>query len=331
MATFPAERLTDPAQFPVAIAAVTFRRPELLSLLLQSIVDMEPRPEHVIIVDNASGDNTGEVVEGFRETLGKNRFGEDRLIYSLQEENTGGAGGFSVGTKLAYDTGADWIWLMDDDVAVEPDALVKLYPWTKQFKVVQGRRYNFDGVPFYWQYHFNTRFGIPNPIAKENFGTAGYLPMNTMCFEGGMFHRSIPEQIGLPDPRFFIYWDDTVYGYLASKVTDCAVVDDFVMRRTRALKHLDMRIRRLNSTSDMVRFHIMRNRGYMARYFALHGDYNRFLFGVGTVLTLAKETIRIATVDKTWKSSMKALWRGVRAARKIYGDSSWEPMKPLKK
>ena len=330
MVNLPAEQLPDSDQFPVAIAAVTYKRPELLELLLQSIVDMDPRPEHVIIVDNASGDNTAEVVEGFRESLGKNRLGNDRLIYSLQEENTGGSGGFSVGTKLAYETGAEWIWLMDDDVAVEPDALVKLYPWTKRFKVVQGRRYNFDGIPFYWQYHFNTRLGIPNPVAKEDFSKAGYLPMNTMCFEGGMFHRSIPERIGLPDPRFFIYWDDTIYGYLASKITDCAVVDDFVMRRTRELKHLDMKIRRLNSTSDMVRFYIMRNRGYMARYFALHGDYNRFLFGIGTALTIAKETVRIAAVDRTWKTGMKALWRGMRAARKIHGDPTWEPMKPLK-
>lgn len=314
--------------FPVAIAAVTYKRPELLALLLQSIVEMELKPEYVIIVDNASGDTTPEVVEGFRELLGTNTRGEERLIYSLQEENTGGSGGFSVGTQLAYDTGAEWIWLMDDDVAVEPDALLKLYPWTRRFDVVQGRRYNFDGAPFYWQYDFNTALGAPNPIAKEHFKD-GYMPMNTLCFEGGMFRRSIPEQIGIPDPRFFIYWDDAVYGYLASKVTNCAVVDEFIMRRTRTLKHLDLKVRRLNGTSDMVRYYIMRNRGYMAKYFALHGDFKPFWFAAGTALTFTKEIIRIATVDKTWKTGMSALWRGMKDARVIKRDTTWKPMQPL--
>lgn len=292
---------------------------------------MDPKPEYLVIVDNASGDDTPQVVESFREALGKNSKGEDRLIFSLQDENTGGAGGFSIGTKLAYDTGAEWIWLMDDDVAVEPDALTKLYPWTKRFKVIQGRRHNFDGTPFYWMYQMNVALGMPNPVRNMSFGEDGWLPMNTLCFEGGMFHREIPEQIGLPDPRFFIYWDDATYGYLASKVTECALVDEFVMTRTRALKHLDLKIRRLNGTSDMVRYHIMRNRGYMARYFAQYGDFQPFMFGVGTALTLTKEVIRIATVDRTWTSGLKALWNGTKDARRIYRDRSWRPMKPLGK
>lgn len=317
-------------EFSVAIAIVTYKRPALLAQMLDSITKMQIQPQNVVVVDNDSQDDTAEVVESFRSALGKNSSGADRLVFEQMPENTGGAGGFSHGTKMAYELGAEWIWLMDDDVAVEPEALNRLIPWTKRFRVIQGRRRNFDGVPFYWQYSFNTRLGIPNPFAKEDFGEKGYLPMNTMCFEGGMFHRSLVEEIGLPDPRFFIYWDDTVYGYLASKVTDCVVVNDFVLHRTRNLNHLDLKVRRLNGTSDMVRYYIMRNRGYMARYFALHGDYNRFCFGAGTALTFAKETIRIAVVDHSWKSGFKSLISGMLDARKIYNDPAWHPMPPIR-
>lgn len=38
------------------------------------------------------------------------------------EENTGGAGGFSAGVERAFELGAEWFWVMDDDVAVEPTA-----------------------------------------------------------------------------------------------------------------------------------------------------------------------------------------------------------------
>jgi GT2 family glycosyltransferase len=45
-------------------------------------------------------------------------------------------------------------------------------------------------------------------------------PINIGCFEGMLIHRAIVEQIGFPDPRFFVAGDDVVYGYLASRVTE---------------------------------------------------------------------------------------------------------------
>ncbi len=43
----------------------------------------------------------------------------------------------------------------------------------------------------------------------------------------------------------------------------------------------------------MTRFYIMRNRGYMARYLKLNGDYNPVGYALGTVLSFAKEYIRL--------------------------------------
>ena len=111
-----------------------------------------------------------------------------------------------------------------------------------------------------------------------------------MCFEGACFKRSVVQKIGLPDARFFIYWDDALYGYLASKVTQPILIPDFVLSRCREVPGQSIgSVRQLNSTSDMTRYYITRNRGYIARYFQVHGDYNPVLFGVGTALTFAKE------------------------------------------
>ena len=48
----------------------------------------------------------------------------------------------------------------------------------------------------------------------------------------------------------------------------------------------------------MNRYHILRNRGYMARYFMVHGDYRPVLFALGTAATVAKEVIRLVAVDR---------------------------------
>ena len=146
--------------------------------------------------------------------------------------------------------------------------------------------------------------------------------MNTLCFEGGLFRRRIVEKIGLPDPRFFIYWDDTMYGYLASKVTNSIVVPDVVMRRTRDISNWDIAgLRQLNSTSDMNRYHILRNRGYMARYFMVHGDYRPVLFALGTAATVAKEVIRLVAVDREHvRTGLVQIAKGWRDSHKLMHD-----------
>lgn len=309
----------------VTIVVVTYKRDALLQVLLDSIRDLTVKPGRLVVVDNDNSPSTSALVSDF--ARGNND--AIHVTYEGQQENSGGAGGFSRGVELAMNLGSEWVWLMDDDVALLPDALEKIAPWAERFAVVQGRRYDYDGSPFYWQYRFNTALGIPNPVARSTFGASGYFEMNTACFEGTMFRKDIVEEIGLPDPRFFIYWDDTVYGWLASRVTSCVLVDEFVMRRTRTIKQLDLGVRHLNGTSDMVRYHIMRNRGYMAKYFALHGAYYPVLFGIGTALTFAKELIRIATIDKSWRNGVAALFRGVRDARRIRRDRTWHPMPGL--
>ncbi len=60
----PSTEAFDPATATIAI--VTFNRSNLLSRLLESIERMDPKPGHVVIVDNASVDDTTEVVESFR-------------------------------------------------------------------------------------------------------------------------------------------------------------------------------------------------------------------------------------------------------------------------
>ncbi|MCI1868048.1 MAG: glycosyltransferase family 2 protein [Bifidobacterium crudilactis] len=324
----------------VAIVVVTYRRQELLATLFKSILNLTKAPWRVVIVDNEHSDTTRQMVEEFESAVtgqwGKtipDSSGEDsRVVYAPQSDNLGGAGGFSAGVKRAYELGAQWFWVMDDDVAVEPEGLDKLAKWSDKHEVIQGSRLDYDGGPFYWQYHFIVSLGIPDPIAPAAFGLAGYRVMNTMCFEGGCFSRRVVERIGFPDPRFFIYWDDTLYGYLASKVTTPIVVPDVVMRRTREIGNWDIAgVRQLNSTSDMNRYHIMRNRGYMARYFMQYGDYRPVLFALGTAATFTKELIRLVAVDRSsFGSGVKKLVTGWWDSRKLLHDPEWKPMPPLK-
>lgn len=185
---------------------VTYKRQQLLATLFESIEKLTVAPWRIIVVDNEHSDKTHGMVEEFSAkltaqwgtTVADLSGNENRVVYAPQTDNLGGAGGFSAGVKKAYELGAEWFWVMDDDVAVMPEGIERLAKWTDRHDVIQGSRYDYDGGPFYWQYDFIVPLGIPNPIAPAAFGPAGYRVMDTLCFEGGLFRRNIVEKIGLP-------------------------------------------------------------------------------------------------------------------------------------
>ena len=107
--------MAEPAE-TVAVVVVTHNRADLLARMLDALVVQTHPIATVIVVDNASGDHTQQVLA--RDDL--------PLQVIRSEENVGGAGGFRIGMETAYAGGWDRIWLMDDDVVPAPDCLAVL-------------------------------------------------------------------------------------------------------------------------------------------------------------------------------------------------------------
>jgi GT2 family glycosyltransferase len=307
----------------VAIVVVTYNRPELLAELLESIARMNRAPWRVVVVNNASTDNTAEVLK-FAARL----FEPGQLVVHNSETNTGGSGGFSKGVEIALGLGARWMWVMDDDVEVLPEALDRFAPWMARFKCLHGRRYDVDGTPFYWQAKFNGFLAVPLPYSVKTFNTEGYAITNSGTFEGMLINADIVRQIGLPDPRFFISWDDAVYAWLASQYTPVAYVDTFVLRKKRHQKQIKLIFRHLNDSSRLVKYRVMCNRGYVWRYFRLYRKLHPVGFGIGTALTLAKEIVRLVAVEHTLRGFGQLL-KGLRDAGELRRDPDWAPMPPI--
>lgn len=128
----------------LAIIVVTYKRQQLLEELLASFAQLTVAPWRIVIVDNEHSDETQDMVDEFREkadglwgtTDADRKGGTSRVVYAPQTDNLGGAGGFSVGVKVAYDLGAEWFWVMDDDVAVLPDGIEKLAKWGRDHDVI---------------------------------------------------------------------------------------------------------------------------------------------------------------------------------------------------
>ncbi len=95
---------------------VTWNRRALLEQCLQALMAQTRACDRVLVVDNASDDGTAERLAAWGA----------RITVLRLDRNTGGAGGFSAGVRAAVEGGADRVWLMDDDVLPDPQALERL-------------------------------------------------------------------------------------------------------------------------------------------------------------------------------------------------------------
>ena len=310
---------SDPRLADFYIVITTYNRAPYLERLLETVAALSPAPDAVVLVDNASTDNTAEVIATAA------AHSAVPLIHHRLESNLGGSGGFSAGVERALAEGGQWIWLMDDDVEALPGAIGNFRPWMAKYDAIIGRRYDSAGRPFYWQNDFSTFLGFPLPVRGDVFASTNEFPTNVGCFEGMLVHADAVRSVGLPDPRFFLNWDDTVYGWQISRQRPVVYVNEFVLRKARPQRQIDLGIRHLNDSSDLSRFYSMRNRGLVAQYLRSHGVYHPVGFALGTALTAAKEILRLVAVERTVRGA-GALWRGWRASRSIMAEAGWKPM-----
>ncbi len=304
----------------VAAVVVTYNRKDFLAALLPTLLAQTRPLDAIYVVDNASTDGTEQFL--------KEEYHDQPVVHVLRlDTNSGGSGGFYAGVRQAFLDGHDWFWLMDDDVTALPDGLEGLLRLGAGADAgcIHGRRIDFHGGPFFWQPRMNEALGIPLPYLRDPFAEGNKVfQTNSGVFEGMLVSRDVVSRIGPPDPRFFITWDDAVYGLIASRETNVVYVDHFSLRRQRAQRQVSLAVRHLNDASDLFRFHVMRNRGYLAHYLRHLGTYQPVGFAVGTALTFLKEELRLVYVEHTVRGT-GALLRGWRESRRIR-HGGWEPV-----
>lgn len=111
---------------------VTHNRKQLLAECVNKLLNQSHPPNQILIIDNASTDGT----ESYLKAQG---FLDHSLItYHCLTENIGGAGGFAEGIKMAMQSGAEWMWLMDDDAMPAYDVLENFYNSSLNGDCVKG-------------------------------------------------------------------------------------------------------------------------------------------------------------------------------------------------
>ncbi|MEP6816847.1 MAG: glycosyltransferase, partial [Marmoricola sp.] len=194
----------------ILAVVVTFNRCELVSRVLTALGRGSVLPDQILVVDNASTDDTVEVLRAMD--------GPVPLTVVELGHNSGGAGGFHTGLAAALEREADLVWLMDDDGVPADDCLELLLP---HIAGVDGPGHDFIGPAVVaeddpgrlcFPIRLPGRSTVVHQLADVERAARGGLVADVVIpFNGVLVTRELVTRIGLVREEFFIWGDDVEY------------------------------------------------------------------------------------------------------------------------
>lgn len=202
---------------------VTYNRIDKLKVVLDKY--LLSNIYSIIIVDNASTDNTREFLSNVS---------DKRIQVVTLFENTGGSGGFHMGLKYINEILRDyeWVILQDDDAYPDIDKLNEfiIAPEPTKADVLMSAVYYPSGnisemnKPGYLPFK-NFRQSIKTfllghkgfHIPDELYLTKGRHEVDFASFVGLFVSKNVIQRIGYPEKEWFIYGDDLDYSISIKK------------------------------------------------------------------------------------------------------------------
>ncbi|MEK9201182.1 MAG: glycosyltransferase family 2 protein [Patescibacteria group bacterium] len=183
----------------------------------------------VIVVDNGSTDASVDLI--------KKKFPDSTLIET--RENLGYAEGNNVGIRLALENQSDYIWIINPDIKLAPDALISLIHASAknpQYGIFGSKIYFFPGFEFHKKDYAKKDLGkviwyagglmdwknlIANHRGVDQIDTGQYDDQKETDFVTGasMFIKSqVIRDVGLLDAKYFLYFEENDFCQGARKI-----------------------------------------------------------------------------------------------------------------
>lgn len=200
--------MSAPACAPVCAVVVTWNRRDLLVESLAALAAQTLPPRHIVVVDNASTDGTGELL--------RSEYAHLEVVYL--EKNIGGAGGFTAGIERALTLDPALVWLLDDDTVPTATAAEQLVSvWATYPSAPPGLRPAVLASRVVWidgrDHPMNTPRAKPGATSAERRAAAavGAVPIRSASFVSLMCDVDVVRARGLPVADYFLWNDDFEY------------------------------------------------------------------------------------------------------------------------
>lgn len=199
----------------VGIVVVTYNRLALLKEVIDALRLQTYTDYQIIVVNNGSTDDTAKWLS------------EQDDVFTITQENLGGAGGFFTGMKYVAENGYKYCWIMDDDVICDKDALAVLVSAINvkdNIGFVCSKVLGTDGSPMNTPIvNMDSRSPITGYEDYFDLSDCNMVKVKRATFVSVLFTTEMIRKIGLPYKEYFIWGDDTEYTTRLSKKYPCYV------------------------------------------------------------------------------------------------------------
>lgn len=179
----------------VACIIVTYNRLDLLKNCIDSLRNQTCKDFDIIVVNNGSTDGTDSWLHAQTD------------IFSIDQENCGGAGGFHSGMKYAHERQYEWYWLMDDDGVADSRQLENL------LLGCQAHNMHFaNALVCDVNNHSLLSFELvqDGKVIVQTEEAQQYEIIDSICpFNGTFVHKCVIDKIGYVKKELFIWGDET--------------------------------------------------------------------------------------------------------------------------
>jgi GT2 family glycosyltransferase len=180
----------------------------------------------VIVVDNGSVDGSGRAIEKFIAEYKGNKNISWKLI--INRVNTGYCEGNNKGIKYALGSKADYIMLLNDDVVIDRELIVRLiefakrhpelgavtpkiyfakgYEFRKKYRKSDlGRVFWYAGGDMDWDNIYGSNHGV-DEVDKGQYDKAREIDFASGCCV--LFPSKVIKKVGFLDKKYFAYLED---------------------------------------------------------------------------------------------------------------------------
>ncbi len=219
----------------VLISILNWHNAPSTIIAINSVLKLNYVNYEILVIDNASKDNSVEVL----------RKNFPKLKFKVAKSNLGYAGGNKISVQYAIENDFDAIWILNNDVIVEPDSLSALVVAWKEFKnaIYGSITINSDGTTIAFaggaemqdslnilrNSGYNSFAGLNYNENKQSIKTRIVSDLNGASF---FIPVDIIKKYGFMNTSWFLYGEETDYCHflrIKFSVSSILVADSIVM------------------------------------------------------------------------------------------------------
>lgn len=241
----------------VGIVVVTYNRLALLKKNIESLRSQTYKAYRIIVVNNGSTDGTEQWLS------------QQSDLLTINQDNSGGAGGFCTGLRYVSENQFDYCWLMDDDVICSPCALEELI---NASNILNGINYGFLCSSVFDIN--NNPCNVPDVSIKVQKGYAEWsrfllhslVKVRCATFVSVFIPVKNIQEVGLPIKEFFIWGDDTEYTIRLSRKYPSYMVGKSIVSHLRVMTDGLSFLKETNPERIHLYYYMFRNQYYIGKH-----------------------------------------------------------------